>query len=639
MPAPPVADPALESVPEPPADAVATPVEPEPQVTSRRRWVGRILLGAGVLILLIVGWVGFRAVQAYLALSSARDVVEQMESEFHGHGISRPDHLTALADRLAHEAASARSAVDDPLYRAATVVPWVGDNLAAAGQLARAVDAVAAEMPAAARLTPLLDGAHLLPHGGAMDMSVVEAGSKVMVDMNAAVQRAGVLVDSIDRRKLIGPIDSAVVQFQAQLPQVSTMTQTGARLATLAAPMLGSESPRTYLLVFQNLAEPRATGGIFGSYAALRIDNGRLSIVDQGSGSRDIGTFDAPVGAVDAASRSLYSERIGTFPMDVNFTPQFPAAASRFAQMYTRRTKQPVDGVIAIDPVVISKLLVAREPIELGDGGKLDAANVIQVLLSDVYARYPHGSDAPARDTYLNAATAAAFQAMISGGGDLRVTVSNTKDMVDERRVMVWSAHPAEQTVLLDTQVAGVLPVDPPTRPSVGVFLNDGSGSKLGYYLDGAATLAPGECTADGSRQLQLTVTLTDSSPSSGLSPYVIGGNNPGYRLGLNALIFAPTGGSVSDIKIDGAAAPALAGTDGGRSVLATTVDLGPGSLGHGHRDRDGAVRRRCVRDPLVDHYARGPSVDEARRVVPVVRQFLNTALLDCARRTAERVV
>jgi hypothetical protein len=198
-----------------------------------------------VLILVVVGWVGFRAVQAYLALSSARDVVEQMESEFHQHGISRPDQLISLADQLADKSASARSAVNDPLYRAATVVPWVGDNLEAAGQLARAVDAVAAELPAAARLTPLLDGAHLLPHGGVMDMSVVEAGSKVMVDMNEAVQRASTLVDSIDRNKLVGPIDSAVVQFQAQLPQVSNMTQTGARLAALAAPMLGSEAPRT----------------------------------------------------------------------------------------------------------------------------------------------------------------------------------------------------------------------------------------------------------------------------------------------------------------------------------------------------------------------------------------------------------
>src|SRR6476620_5882604 len=110
MPAPPVADPALESVPEPPATAVATPTEPEPQGSSRRRWVGRILLGAGVLILLLAGWVGFRAVQAYLALSSARDVIEQMESEFHEHGISRPDQLTELADQLADKAASARSA-------------------------------------------------------------------------------------------------------------------------------------------------------------------------------------------------------------------------------------------------------------------------------------------------------------------------------------------------------------------------------------------------------------------------------------------------------------------------------------------------------------------------------------------------
>ncbi len=57
--------------------------------------------------------------------------------------------------------------------------------------------------------------------------------------------------------------------------------------------------------------------------------------------------------------------------------------------------------------------------------------------------------------------------------------------MVDVRRVLVWSAHPEEESQILTTSVSGRLPIDPVKQPTVGVFLNDGTGAKLGYYLDG----------------------------------------------------------------------------------------------------------------------------------------------------------
>ena len=251
---------------------------------------------------------------------------------------------------------------------------------------------------------------------------------------------------------------------------------------------------------------------------------------------------------------------VATYPIDVNFTPDFPSAAERFLAMYTARTGRSASGVISLDPRVVSRLLVARDPIPLPDGTSLDYNNVVAFLLSDVYAKFPTWDQSPARDAYTAAATSAAFRAVISGGGDLRVTVSNVKDMVDERRIMVWSAHPGEESALLATPVSGRLPMDPPARPSVGVFVNDGSGSKLGYYLDGVTRLTPGTCQSDGSRQLALQVDLGSSAPSKGLPEYVLGAtvNRIPYQLQLNAMVFAPTGGSVSGVRVDGKDVPVL---------------------------------------------------------------------------------
>ena len=54
----------------------------------------------------------------------------------------------------------------------------------------------------------------------------------------------------------------------------------------------------------------------------------------------------------------------------------------------------------------------------------------------------------------------------------------------DERRLLVHSFDEAEQERLAGSKVAGELPSTPSSRPQVGVYLNDGTGSKMSYYLD-----------------------------------------------------------------------------------------------------------------------------------------------------------
>ena len=45
--------------------------------------------------------------------------------------------------------------------------------------------------------------------------------------------------------------------------------------------MLGSDGPRHYLLVVQNNAEIRSTGGLPGSFMILNAEDGKLSLGTQ----------------------------------------------------------------------------------------------------------------------------------------------------------------------------------------------------------------------------------------------------------------------------------------------------------------------------------------------------------------------
>ena len=155
------------------------------------------------------------------------------------------------------------------------------------------------------------------------------------------------------------------------------MTGPGARIARLLPPMLGSEGPRTYLVVFQNPAELRATGGIFGSYALVNADHGKIIIKEQGASSRTLGFFDPPVATLTPNQIELYSELMAQYPMDVNFTPDYPTAARLFAEMYRLRKGTAVDGVLALDPVALSYTLKGAPPIDVGDGVNITSDNLV----------------------------------------------------------------------------------------------------------------------------------------------------------------------------------------------------------------------------------------------------------------------
>ena len=113
--------------------------------------------------------------------------------------------------------------------------------------------------------------------------------------------------------------------------------------------------------------------------------------------------------------------------------------------------------------------------------------------------------------------------------------------------------------------------------PTVGVFLNDGSGAKLGYYLRPSATLAVGDCRPDGRRELRLRVTLRSSAPKSGLSESVLG-------LGLAGDPYTVRMVSVHSPPAGGARRPSGRRRDGGGQrhrtapqVSTANVEVGPG--------------------------------------------------------------
>jgi hypothetical protein len=326
----------------------------------------------------------------------------------------------------------------------------------------------------------------------------------------------------------------------------------------------------------QNNAEVRATGGLPGAYVVIGADRGAVRIVEQGTAATDLQSFETPVLPLDPDMRSLYTDRLGTYPGDVNFTPHFPTAAALFREMYRLRSGRTVDGVIATDPVALSYLLRATGPVPVPDGPALTSENAVRVLLSEAYAR---SSSNDAQDRYFAGVARRLFETFVGRPPDFRAALGELARAAGERRILVWSAHADEQRVIAGTVLEGALPTEDGPGPIVGLFLNDGSGSKLSYYLTQKTELVMRSCRRDGRRLLRLRVVFGSTAPTSGLSRGVLGLGLAGdpYTSRTNVLVFSPAGGAVEAARMDGRPVAIGTGTERGRIVAVVTVDLPPG--------------------------------------------------------------
>jgi hypothetical protein len=529
--------------------------------------VGAVVLAAGVVA--VDGWRArdhFR--NAATLMATLRDQVAS------GDGPA----ARATLDALRNETGAARSNTSGPLWRLARHVPLVGDDLTAVATAARVLDDLAREvLPPLVEVLDSVTPATLAPRNGRVDIAALARAAPHIRAADAAIQRARQTVVAIDVETLVGPVRRGIMTLRRELEQAASQTATAARATALLPRMLGADGPRTYLVLFQNLAEVRATGGAPNAFAVVRADRGRIEMIAQGTATNDLGGFDAPVLRLDPAMRRLYTDRLGIHPADVTFTPHFPTAATLAREMFRRRSGIVVDGVVATDPVALSYLLRATGPVALPSGDRLTADNAVDHLLSDVYAQL---ASPQAQDDYFAHVAKASFEALTRGDADPAAALEALARAAAERRILVWSADRADRALIAGTILEGSLPDHDGPQPTVGVFLNDGTGAKLSYYLVHSASVSPGACRADGRRLLRLRVTLRSTAPPSGLSDSVVGtmGLVPLYTVRTNVLVFSPAGGSVVRASRDGHAIGIGSGRERRRQVGVVTVDLTPGA-------------------------------------------------------------
>ncbi|MDA3815444.1 MAG: DUF4012 domain-containing protein [Patescibacteria group bacterium] len=156
--------------------------------------------------------------------------------------------------------------------------------------------------------------------------------------------------------------------------------------------IFGFRGVRKYLIVFQNNQEMRATGGFIGSYGVLEMNDGKVKnlfiegIYNPDGQLREKVVPPKPIQKISAAWSTH----------DANWFPDFPTSAEKIAWFYEKTGGPTVDGVIAVTPTVMQKLLEITGPIEMPEyDTTINEENFIENTQSEVELDYDKQENKP----------------------------------------------------------------------------------------------------------------------------------------------------------------------------------------------------------------------------------------------------
>lgn len=541
----------------------------------------RSLVGGGLVLLAIavaaVAFTGYQALQARTELNTAAAGLERISTAVRAGDVQQ---ARSRVGEVQDATSAALDHTNGPLWWIAAQMPVVGDDIDAVRTIAGVGDGLSREvLPPLLEVSATLDPSELQPRKGRIALEPIEKAVPDVRASDRAMQAQLEQTLALEPDNYISRVAAPVRQVQDQLTEAAGLTGTAARTVQLMPAMLGADSPRRYLLMFQNNAEVRATGGIPGAVAVITADQGRIKLVEQGTAT-DIGRFDEPVLPLSRGEQALFGPNLTAKAADVTFTPDFPRTAEIVQEMWERSHGEALDGVLSADPVALSYILRGTGPVSVGDTGQqLTAGNAVQLLLNDVYLTV---EDPAAQDDFFASAAQSAFQAVADGQGDPETVIRGLSQGVEEGRIFLWSDSLTEQELLASTRAAGALN-DDDDDPDVGVYLNDGTGAKLSYYLDYDVQVQSFTCSDAGQQELRVTTTMRSTAPAdatTSLPSSILGNNVQGVPPGVvstNIMLYAPLQSEIAETRLDGKKIGFFQTKHDGRPVAGLTLYLKPG--------------------------------------------------------------
>lgn len=543
-------------------------------------------VAAVVAVIVAVVLVAF-GVSGFMLFNSAKTVKSQAKETVEIVGglkdkVTSGDFSTLPDDakKIDELCSSMKKETSSPVWTMASFIPVYGGDINAARTMVDALSDVSsgALVPMADNLAQATPGK--LFQDGTINVSALQAVADSLSDSSKAFKSANKKVQGIGDTH-IAQVTELVDKAKDGFATLDGVVDAAEKIAPVLPQMLGANGQtRNYLLYAMNNVEIRACGGFGGSQGLISVTDGQMSI---GEFVPRIGlSEDEAVESVDEEDEALFGNHSNLYNSGNTYSPDWPRNSQRVAALWKSQYGQDVDGVVGIDPVFLQYLLGLVGNVSLPDGTVVDGANAAKVLMHDVYWNYPVEES----DGIFASVASAAFDKILGGIGDVDVTklVGAFERGAEEGRLIAWMRNDDEQNAIKETGIDASLPDpdDPGADPVAGVYFNNLSFSKLDWYLNADTQIGQGVKNGDGTCSYRITVTLTNimTQEEAGKLPDYVAASAPDAARDderLNVSLFAPTGGNISDLTVEGTQFGLGAATWHGIPFYSGTVDLHAG--------------------------------------------------------------
>lgn len=547
----------------------------------KNRRVSAVVAAIVAVVLVAFGVSGFMLFNsAKTVKSQAKETVEIVgglkDKVTSGDFSTLPDD----AKKIDELCSSMKKETSSPVWTMASFIPVYGSDINAARTMVDALSDVSsgALVPMADNLAQATPGK--LFQDGTINVSALQAVADSLSDSSKAFKSANEKIQGIGDTH-IAQVTELVNKAKDGFATLDGAVDAAEKVAPVLPQMLGANGQtRNYLVYAMNNVEIRACGGFGGSQGLISVTDGQMSIGD--FVPRIALSKDEAVESVDEEDEALFGDHSNLYNSGNAYSPDWPRNSQRVAALWKSQYGQDVDGVVGIDPVFLQYLLGLVGNVSLPDGTVVDGANAAKVLMHDVYWNYPVEES----DGIFASVASAAFDKILGGIGDVDVTklVGAFERGAEEGRLIAWMRNDDEQNAIKETGIDASLPDpdDPGADPVAGVYFNNLSFSKLDWYLNADTQIGQGVKNGDGTCSYRITVTLTNimTQEEAGKLPDYVAASAPDAARDderLNVSLFAPTGGNISDLTVEGTQFGLGAATWHGIPFYSGTVDLHAG--------------------------------------------------------------
>jgi hypothetical protein len=462
-----------------------------------------------------------RSQRALVELMAAQEAVAESDFATSSQKFANAQEELIEARQKLREALSVSRIVLEVLDVTGTVRS--GDNiLAAAERVTEAGQRVSEGM------TVLLESSgSMIGDNDGSSRTLVGALEVVQEEMSVAqalLEDAMANMNKVNTLLLPSSVKKPAKMMQEIVPALYDSVKSFNDQSDLLLAVLGAEKDRQYLLVFQNNHEIRPTGGFIGSLGIINVDRGRVEDVD-------IQTVYDPDGQLKeyiAPPDPMRGITDRWYLRDSNWFVDFELSAEKIRSFFGKEDGLMVDGIIAITPEVVRRLLEVTGPIELpAYDVVVDSENFVALTQDQVTYSYDKEANRPKQ--FLADLTPLLLNRVFASQNPASMmSVLGVMDgVIREKHLLVNLTREDEQARVRELNWSGSV-----ARNEQGfLYVNNANigGHKSDQFVDQEIDYRS-DVRENGDVEVTLTIRRTHNGPIEALDFKYPEGENPAYK-------------------------------------------------------------------------------------------------------------